>query len=108
VAKLEVLIAGGGVAALEAALALRHLLPRLTGRPIEGIPHDANGFVATDSSGFVIGVSDVLAAGDMTMFPVKQGGLADRAGAILAPPAGEAIDVEVDLTERGGAPASAR
>src|SRR2546425_699915 len=49
-------------------------LPRLRGRPIEGIPRDGNGFVPTDPHGRVAGLADVFAAGDVTAFPVKQGG----------------------------------
>jgi sulfide:quinone oxidoreductase len=51
-------------------------LPRLRGEPIEGIPADADGFIPTDRHGHVDGVDDVFAAGDVTTFPVKQGGLA--------------------------------
>jgi sulfide:quinone oxidoreductase len=72
-------------------------LPRLRGWPIEGIPQDRNGFVATDGHGQVEGVDDIYAAGDIASFPVKQGGLAaqqadavaeaiaHRAGAAVAP-----------------------
>jgi sulfide:quinone oxidoreductase len=83
----------------EGAVAFDRLvaLPRLRGWPIEGIPQDRNGFVVTDGHGQVGGVEDVYAAGDMTSFPVKQGGLAaqqadavaeaiaHRAGAPVAP-----------------------
>jgi sulfide:quinone oxidoreductase len=51
-------------------------LPRLRGRPIEGIAADANGFVPTDLYGRVAGASGVFAAGDVTSFGVKQGGIA--------------------------------
>ncbi|HEU5405725.1 MAG TPA: FAD-dependent oxidoreductase [Gaiellaceae bacterium] len=52
-------------------------LPRLVGEPIEGLPQDdESGFVATDELGWVLGLSDVYAAGDITDFPVKQGGIA--------------------------------
>jgi sulfide:quinone oxidoreductase len=51
-------------------------LPRLRGRPIDGVPRDANGFVPTDPHGRVVGLDDVFAAGDGTAFPVKQGGIA--------------------------------
>ena len=60
--------------AIEADLVVA--LPRLRGEPIGGLPHDADGFVPTDPSGRVRGVDDVFAAGDVTTFPVKQGGLA--------------------------------
>jgi sulfide:quinone oxidoreductase len=51
-------------------------LPRLEGAPPAGIPHDDGGFVATDGQGRISGIEDVFAAGDVTAFPVKQGGLA--------------------------------
>ena len=51
-------------------------LPALRGRPIEGVPHDGEGFVAIDDHGRVEGLDRVYAAGDMTTFPLKQGGLA--------------------------------
>jgi sulfide:quinone oxidoreductase len=72
-------------------------LPRLEGLRVLGIPQDADGFVAADLHGRVHDVEDVYAAGDITRFPVKQGGLAAqqadavaesiaaRAGAALAP-----------------------
>ena len=40
------------------------------------MPRDATGFVPTDPHGRVPGVHDVYAAGDLTAFPIKQGGLA--------------------------------
>jgi sulfide:quinone oxidoreductase len=51
-------------------------LPRLHGVQIAGLPHDANGFVPTDLHARVKGIPDVFAAGDITTFPVKQGGVA--------------------------------
>jgi sulfide:quinone oxidoreductase len=51
-------------------------LPRLEGAPIGGIPTDAHGFVPTDLHGRVKGIEDVFAAGDVTDFRVKQGGIA--------------------------------
>jgi sulfide:quinone oxidoreductase len=51
-------------------------LPQLRGRPFEGVPQDADGFIPTDEFGRVEGLSQVYAAGDITRFPVKQGGLA--------------------------------
>jgi sulfide:quinone oxidoreductase len=54
-------------------------LPRLEGRPIEGIPRDARGFVPVDQFGRVRGLRGVFAAGDLTVFPVKQGGIAAQA-----------------------------
>jgi sulfide:quinone oxidoreductase len=51
-------------------------LPKIQGRPIDGIPQDESGFVATDELGGVLRLNDVYAAGDMTQSPIKQGGLA--------------------------------
>jgi sulfide:quinone oxidoreductase len=51
-------------------------LPRLEGPRLPGIPHDRNGFVPTNEHGRVDVAGDVYAAGDLTDFPVKQGGLA--------------------------------
>ena len=51
-------------------------LPRLVGPSVAGLPSDADGFLPTDAHGLVTGTPGVLAAGDATTFPVKQGGLA--------------------------------
>jgi sulfide:quinone oxidoreductase len=60
-------------------------LPRLEGRRIGGIPHDARGFVAVDEHGRVTGLGGrVFAAGDVTAFPVKQGGIATQQADIAA------------------------
>jgi sulfide:quinone oxidoreductase len=58
---------------------------RLVGRRISGVPGDWNGFVPTGARGWVEGVPDLYAAGDMTSFPVKQGGIAmQQAGRIAS------------------------
>jgi sulfide:quinone oxidoreductase len=51
-------------------------LPRLRGVPLAGVPQDADFFIPTDGTGLVSGLPDVYAAGDITTFPIKQGGLA--------------------------------
>ena len=51
-------------------------LPRLHGPRIDGIAQTRDGFIPVDEHCRVRGVSDVLAAGDVTSFPVKQGGIA--------------------------------
>jgi len=53
-------------------------LPRLEGRRIDGIPHDSEGFVPVDEYGGLPEVERVFAAGDVTAFPVKQGGIATQ------------------------------
>jgi sulfide:quinone oxidoreductase len=67
-------------------------LPRLEGRRIEGVPHDGEGFVSVDDHCQAIGLERVYAVGDVTTFPVKQGGIAtqqaDAAAAAIAAAAG--------------------
>jgi sulfide:quinone oxidoreductase len=53
-------------------------LPDLVGRQVPGLRQDAEGFVAVDNHGRVAGADDVYAAGDVTTFPLKQGGLATQ------------------------------
>ena len=53
-------------------------VPQLRVNRIAGIPASWWGFVPTDSFGRVDGVADVYAAGDMTTYPIKQGGLATQ------------------------------
>jgi sulfide:quinone oxidoreductase len=51
-------------------------LPVPEGPQITGLPVDADGFVPVDEHGAVAGLDGVYAAGDVTNFPIKQGGLA--------------------------------
>jgi sulfide:quinone oxidoreductase len=73
-------------------------LPRLTGRAIDGVPADANGFIPVDEHARVRGLDDVWAAGDATDFPLKQGGLAtqqaDTAARSIAARAGAPVEPE--------------
>jgi sulfide:quinone oxidoreductase len=59
-------------------------LPRFEGPQILGIPQDDHGFIATDSNGRVQGLSQVYATGDITQFPIKQGGIAAQQADALA------------------------
>lgn len=68
----ELLLAGGGIVVADRVVAL----PRLQGPRIGGIPQTFEGFIPVDLHGLVTGMSDVYAAGDVTTFPVKQGGIA--------------------------------
>jgi len=67
-------------------------LPRLRGLRIDGLPQTVEGFIPVDAHGQVHGLSDVFAAGDITSFPVKQGGIAtqqaDAAAEMIAANAG--------------------
>ena len=73
-------------------------LPRLEGPRLPGVPHDENGFVPTDEYGWVLGMTDVYAAGDLTQFPLKQGGIAtqqaDAAASSIAADAGATVKPE--------------
>ena len=62
-------------------------LPRLRGPRLDGLPQTLDGFIPVDAHGRVHGLEDVYAAGDITNFPVKQGGIATQ----LADAAAEAI-----------------
>jgi sulfide:quinone oxidoreductase len=70
-------------------------LPRLTGPATAGLRADDDGFLPTDAHGLVLGAPHVLAAGDATSFPIKQGGLAtqqaDAAAATIAHALGAAV-----------------
>jgi sulfide:quinone oxidoreductase len=89
-------------------------LPGLVGPAIEGLPSDGDGFLPTDAHGYVMGAPHVLAAGDATTFPVKQGGLAtqqaDAAAATIAYELGALVEPEPfvpvlrGLLLTGGAP----
>ena len=59
-------------------------LPELEVAPIDGLPHGPGGFLPIDEHGRVEGAADVYAAGDVTAFPVKQGGVAVRQAQAVA------------------------
>ncbi len=73
-------------------------LPRLRGVPLAGVPQDEEHFVRVDELGRVPGLEDVYAAGDITTFPIKQGGLAaqqaDVAAHVIAAAAGADVEPE--------------
>jgi sulfide:quinone oxidoreductase len=73
-------------------------LPRLKGRRIEGVPQDADGFIPTDEFGRVDGLPDVYAAGDITQFPIKQGGLAAQQADSVAESIAAEVGVELSPT----------
>jgi sulfide:quinone oxidoreductase len=59
-------------------------LPRLRGIPLAGVPQDEDDFVHVDAQGRVPELEDVYAAGDVTTFPIKQGGLAAQQADVVA------------------------
>lgn len=68
-------LADGDAVTCDTVVSLPH--PRVEAIP--GITQDARGFISTDRFGEVLGMDDVFAAGDVTTFPVKQGGIAAQA-----------------------------
>lgn len=71
-------------------------LPHNVGIPIDGIPHDRDGFIPVDWHSRVIGVKGVYAAGDVVSGFPKQGGLAAR----QADAAAEAIAADLGAGNR--------
>jgi sulfide:quinone oxidoreductase len=71
-------------------------VPVLSGPTIAGLPHDHAGFLPVDAHGRVLAAPGVYAAGDVTDFEIKQGGLAcqqaDAAAEAIAADAG--VDLE--------------
>ena len=86
----KLVLAGGGGIHVDRVVTL----PELRGPRLEGLPADEDGFIPVDSHGRVAGVPGVYAAGDVTTFPLKQGGLATQ----------QADAVAGDIAHEVGAP----
>src|SRR5262249_45701758 len=71
-------------------------LPRLEGAPIDGIPQTISGFVPVDAHCRVHGVDGVFAAGDITSFTVKQGGIATQQADAAAEAIAAAVGADVE------------
>jgi sulfide:quinone oxidoreductase len=71
-------------------------LPRLEGHRIRGVLHDQDGFIRVDDHCRVIGSSRLFAAGDVTSFPVKQGGIATQQADVVAEAVAAEIGLDVD------------
>jgi sulfide:quinone oxidoreductase len=76
----ELLLVMGGVIGADRVVAL----PRLQGPRIGGVPQTFEGFIPVDAHAQVMAMPDVYAAGDITTFPVKQGGLAAQQADVAA------------------------
>ncbi|MGA2010121.1 MAG: FAD-dependent oxidoreductase [Solirubrobacteraceae bacterium] len=87
----ELVLAGGGTIRVDRVVTM----PELSGPHIGGLPADEHGFIPIDSHGRVSGIPGVYAAGDVTAFPLKQGGLAtqqaDAVAEVIAAKAGARI-----------------
>lgn len=71
-------------------------LPRLEGRHIEGLSYDQNGFIPVDDYARVPGVARTFAVGDVTSFPVKQGGIATQQADVAAEAIAAELGCDVD------------
>jgi sulfide:quinone oxidoreductase len=71
-------------------------LPRMEGRRFGGVPHDEQGFIPTDDHGRVPDLEGVFAAGDITTFPVKQGGIASQQADVVAETIAAELGLEVE------------
>jgi sulfide:quinone oxidoreductase len=110
VRKGALILSGGGEIFVDRVVTL----PVLEGPRIQGLPHDRHGFVPVDAHGRVAALADIYAAGDITAFPLKQGGLAaqqaDAVAEVIAAAAGAAVTPEPfspvlrGLLMTGGAP----
>jgi sulfide:quinone oxidoreductase len=94
VRKHQLVLAGGGTIRVDRVVTL----PELRGPHLEGLPADEHGFIPVDSHGRVAGVPGVYAAGDVTTFPLKQGGLATQ----------QADAVAEEIAHKAGAPVTPR
>lgn len=74
-------------------------LPKVEGRRIGGLPHDPEGFVRIDRHCKVLGSDHVYAAGDVTDFPVKQGGLATQQADVAAEAIAGSLGVDLEPAE---------
>lgn len=70
-------------------------LPAQHGIELDGVPRAPGGFIPVDEHGRVEGLTNVFAAGDITNYSVKQGGIAaqqaDAVAQVIAAEAGAAI-----------------
>ncbi len=70
--------------------------PRIVGPRLRGIACAEDGFIQTDAHGRLPGLDGVFAAGDMTTFPVKQGGLAAQQADAVAEAIAASVGAEID------------
>jgi sulfide:quinone oxidoreductase len=89
VRRRALVLAGGAEVFVDRVLTL----PQLEGPRLAGLPHDQHGFIPVDEYGRVPELDDVYAAGDITAFPLKQGGLAAQQADAVA----ETIAAELGL-----------
>lgn len=71
-------------------------LPKLEGRRIRGVLHDPDGFVRVDDHCRVLKHERLFAAGDVTSFPVKQGGIATQQADVIAEAIAADLGAEIE------------
>jgi sulfide:quinone oxidoreductase len=74
-------------------------LPKLEGRRIRGVPHDVEGFIGIGRHCEVLGCEHLYAAGDVTGFPVKQGGIATQQADVAAEAIAARLGAEIEPAE---------
>ncbi len=89
----ELLLVMGGTVRADRVVAL----PRLQGPRIGGVPQTYEGFIPVDVRAQVVGLPDVYAAGDITTFPVKQGGIAAQQADVAAEAIAAKAGIDVTL-----------
>jgi sulfide:quinone oxidoreductase len=88
----RLVVAPGDPVVADAAVSL----PRLEGRRIDGISFDGHGFARVDEHCAVLGPERIFAAGDVSAFPVKQGGIATQEADAAAEAIAAAAGCEVE------------
>jgi sulfide:quinone oxidoreductase len=71
-------------------------LPRLVGPRLRGVPCGRDGFLHADAHGRLAGLDSVFAAGDVTAFPIKQGGLAAQQADAVAEAIAASVGADID------------
>jgi sulfide:quinone oxidoreductase len=71
-------------------------VPRLVGPRLRGVPCGREGFLHADAHGRLAGLDGVFAAGDVTAFPIKQGGLAAQQADAVAEAIAAAVGADID------------
>lgn len=71
-------------------------MPALSVPEIPGVPQGRSGFIGTDAEMRVEGLERVWAAGDMTWFPIKQGGIAAQQAEVAAAAIAATAGLDVD------------
>jgi CBS domain-containing protein len=87
----ELLLVADGIVVADRVVAL----PRLQGTRIGGIPQTFEGFIPVDVHGRISGLTDVYAAGDITTFHVKQGGIAAQQAEAAAEAIAAAVGIDL-------------